>query len=142
MAEFHLLGVSDFKGAIDAAIARQLAATRVAVGKGAHLIEEKTKAALSESSHPKGTPTPSAPGEPPSLISGTLRRSVRVVGPSSIGKGFTASIGPTAVYGRIQELGGIAGRGSRLPARPSLSVGVKDAGPELHSLFQEAWSTW
>lgn len=142
MAEFHLLGVSEFTGAIEASIARQLAATRIAVGQGAHLIEEKTKAALSESSHAKGTPTPSAPGGPPALVSGTLRRSVRVVGPTSIGKGFTASVGPTAIYGRIQELGGIAGRGSRLPARPSLAVGLKDAGPGLHALFEKAWSTW
>lgn len=142
MVDFKLLGVSEFKGAIDASIARQVAATRLAVGKGAHLIEEKTKLALSESSHPKGTPTPSAPGSPPAIVSGTLRRSVRVVGPTSLGSGFTASIGPTAVYGRIQELGGVAGRGSRLPARPSLAPGLRDAESELQAIFREAWLKW
>jgi phage gpG-like protein len=142
VVQFHLLGVSEFKAAIDGHIARQLAATRVAVGKGAHLIEEKAKLELSKSSHPKGTPTPSRPGEPPSLISGTLRRSVTVQGPTSLGKGFTASTGPTAIYGRIQELGGTAGRGSHLPPRPYMAPGVKAAEPGLHAIFRDAWATW
>lgn len=144
MPQFHLLGVSEFKAAIDGHIARQLAATRVAVGKGAHLIEEKAKLELTTSSHKKGTPTPSAPGEPPSLVSGTLRRSVTVQGPTSFGAGFTASAGPTSIYGRIQELGGVTGRNhaTTLPARPYMAPAVDAAGPELQSLFREAWATW
>jgi phage gpG-like protein len=143
MVQFHLLGVSEFKAAIDGHIARQLAATRVAVGKGAHLIEEKAKLELSTSSHPRGTPTPSRPGEPPSLVSGTLRRSVRVQGPTNIdATSYTASVGPTAIYGRIQELGGEAGRWSYLPPRPYMAPGITKAGPELQAIFRDAWAKW
>jgi phage gpG-like protein len=140
--EFHLVGVSEFKDAIDAHIARQMVATREAVAKGAHTIEAKAKDELATSSHPKGTPTPSQPGEPPSLISGSLRRSVRVQGPTGDGKTFIASVGPSMVYGRIQELGGTAGHGNRLPPRPYMKPAVEKSAAELLALFREAWSTW
>ena len=140
MAEFHLLGVSEFKDAVTASVARKVAATREV---GRPLVVPKTSQRLTTASPPRVTPTSSRPGEPPSLISGTLRRSVQVQGPTSVGgTSFTASTGPTAVYGRIQELGGVAGRGSRLPARPYVQPGVTDAGPELRDMFQKAWSTW
>lgn len=142
MAQFHLVGVSEFKGAIDAHIARVMAATSAAVTAGAHTIETATKTKLTTSSHQRGTPTPSRPGEPPSLVSGTLRRSIQVQGPTSTGMTWRASVGPTAVYGRIQELGGVAGRGSRLPARPYLRPALEESGPELQRLFREAWATW
>lgn len=94
-------------------------ATRLATAHAAHLAEAAIKQMLTTSSHPKGTPTPSAPGEPPSLVTGTLRRSVKVTGPVPVGYGrWLAEIGPTAVYGRVQELGGTAGRGAELPPRP------------------------
>jgi phage gpG-like protein len=54
-------------------------------------------------------------------VTGTLRRSITVKGPHPLGLGrWEAQIGPTAVYGRIQELGGVTGRGGAtvLPARP------------------------
>ncbi|MFD0393333.1 hypothetical protein ACFQ3Z_15995 [Streptomyces nogalater] len=54
-------------------------------------------------------------------MTGTLRRSITVKGPAPLGTGrWAASIGPTAVYGRIQELGGVTGRGgaTELPPRP------------------------
>lgn len=143
MPEIHLTGVSEFRGAIERAVARKLAATREATAKGAHTIEAAAKEQLTTGSHAKGEPTGARPGEPPDLVSGTLRRSVQVQGPTSIaGLGFTASTGPTAVYGRIQELGGVAGHGNYLPARPYMQPAVQAAGPELHSLYREAWSTW
>ena len=137
-----MTGVSAFKDAINAHIARQMAATRTAVAKGAHTIEAKAKDELTSSSHPKGTPTPASPGEPPSLITGTLRRSVRVQGPTGDGQTFTASVGPTTVYGRIQELGGWAGHSSYLPPRPYMKPAVEKSAEELKALFREAWSKW
>ncbi|MFD2421675.1 hypothetical protein [Amycolatopsis pigmentata] len=142
MPEIRMVGVSEFMDAINASVARQVAATRAAVAKGAHTIEAKAKDELTTSSHEKGTPTPSRPGEPPSLITGTLRRSVRVEGPTGEGQTFTAKVGPTAVYGRIQELGGVAGRGSRLPPRPYMKPAVEKSAEELKALFREAWSKW
>jgi phage gpG-like protein len=73
--------------------------------------------------HSLGTPTPSAPGEPPSLVTGQLRRSVRM-----IPKGRAhVQVGATTVYARIQELGGDAGRGhaTHLPRRPYLAAALK-----------------
>jgi phage gpG-like protein len=73
--------------------------------------------------HSLGTATPSQPGEPPSLVTGQLRRSVVMVpkGPGHV------QVGATTVYARIQELGGDAGRdhASHLPPRPYLAPALK-----------------
>lgn len=81
------------------------------------------QAELSTSSHDPGTATPSQPGEPPSIITGQLRRSV-IMRPK--GRGHV-QVGATAVYARIQELGGDAGRNhaSHLPARPYLKAALE-----------------
>ena len=78
---------------------------------------------LGLSSHDAGTATPSPPGQPPSLITGQLRRSV-IMRPK--GKAHV-QVGATAVYARIQELGGAAGRNhaSQLPARPYLKAAMR-----------------
>lgn len=120
------------------------AATRTATATGAHLIEAEIKKRLTTSSHPKGTPTPSMPGEPPSLVSGQLRRSIRVEGPRKLGPGmYQARIGPTAAYSRVQELGGMAGRGraSRLPPRPYVAPALKAlvADGRLARAYSDAW---
>jgi len=90
-----------------------LAADAMAAVMVRQVIEE-----LGRSSHPPGTPTPSAPGDPPSLITGTLRRSVMA---KNLGPGFRR-VGATTIYARIQELSGDTGRGhaTHLPARPYL----------------------
>lgn len=78
---------------------------------------------LSRTSHTKRTPTPSRPGEPPSLISGTLRRSIIFTPAVPAGPGrYVATVGGTVIYARIQELGGSAGRNhaTSLPPRPYL----------------------
>lgn len=77
--------------------------------------------------HPAGTPTPSPKGAPPARISGTLARSIRQepmgggrrIGPHT----WQSEVGPTVVYGRIQELGGWAGRNhvTFVPARPYIA---------------------
>lgn len=78
---------------------------------------------LGKTSHDPGTATPSQPGEPPSLITGQLRRSVIM---KRKGRGHI-QVGATTVYARIQELGGDAGRDHRahLPPRPYLAPTVK-----------------
>jgi hypothetical protein len=83
--------------------------------------EREIKKTLRTSSHPRGTPSPSAPGSPPSLVSGALRRSVRAGRPRQTGAArWETATAPTIVYSRIHELGGWTGRGHRtyLPPRP------------------------
>lgn len=143
--QFVVHGTAKFVAALDAIVKANDAATRAATAKGAHLIEAETKKQLTSSSHPKGTPTPSSPGEPPSLVTGQLRRSIRVQGPAQVAPAtYEARIGPTAVYGRIQELGGVTGRGhaTTLPARPYLAPALEAliASGRLSAAYTEAWA--
>ncbi len=137
-----LEGAAELKSTLLGTISAQQAATRQATATAAHLIERTAKEKLATTSHAAGTPTPSAPGEPPSLVTGNLRRSVRVVGPEStmLGgfQGWKAQIGPTAVYGRIQELGGPTLHGM-LPARPYLEPSYLEVKPKLRPIFEAAW---
>ncbi|MFE5369255.1 phage virion morphogenesis protein [Streptomyces mirabilis] len=79
--------------------------------------------------HPRNTPTPSLPGEPPARISGDLLRSIKAF-PVERTEPYTwkASIKSFNEYSRIQELGGVSGRGHRthLPPRPYLKRAVND----------------
>lgn len=142
-ASFH--GVDAFKGAIDGLIAGANEGSRKGVSIAAIKLSSKVKVKLTTSSHKKGTPTPSRAGDPPSLVTGTLRRSVKTTPAIPLGTGaWQASVGPTAVYSRIQELGGECGRGglTRLPARPYLAPALQemlDSG-ELWAAFRDGWS--
>ncbi|MFC8676670.1 hypothetical protein ACFUEN_28795 [Streptomyces griseorubiginosus] len=138
----HVTGVTQLNGALMALEHDLQRATRLATAHAAHLAEAAIKQMLTTSSHPKGTPTPSAPGEPPSLVTGTLRRSAKVFGPVPAGYGrWLAEVGPTAVYGRIQELGGTAGRGAELPPRPYVQPAYEQlvAGGAMSRAYYAAW---
>ncbi|TCO57119.1 hypothetical protein [Actinocrispum wychmicini] len=117
------------------------AATKVGVGLIAHQAEAVAKRELSRRGHQRGTPTPSAPGEPPARVSGTLLRSVQVQGPTGGAGTYEASVGPTTAYARIQELGGTAGRGhrSRLPARPYMHPTLLAVKKDALAIMVAAW---
>lgn len=137
-------GLSQLNAAIEGLAASLNTATRAATAQASHLLEAEIKKTLSTTSHPRRTPTPSSPGEPPSLVTGTLRRSITVKGPHPLGLGrWEAQIGPTAVYGRIQELGGVTGRGGAtvLPARPYVAPTLQRlaATGALHRIYHSAW---
>lgn len=135
-----LRGVDRFVAAVDLKTAQMRTATRQATAKALHLIERRTKQKLGQKSHQRGTPTPSGPGEPPALITGNLRRSISVTGPESIGpSAWRGKVGPTAVYGRVQELGGATGRGI-LPARPYLEPSYEELKDEIRAIFRAAWT--
>ncbi|MEU1371998.1 hypothetical protein ABZ454_38815 [Streptomyces sp. NPDC005803] len=139
-----VLGVTQLTHALQGMVASLDTATRLATAQASHLLEREIKKTLATSSHPRGTPTPSSPGEPPSLVTGTLRRSITVKGPLPLGIGrWEAQIGPTAVYGRIQELGGVTGRGGAtvLPARPYVHPAYAKlaASGALTHLYHSAW---
>lgn len=113
---------------------------RRGVAEAAHYLQGQIQGKLSLTSHARGTPTPSPPGHPPSLISGSLRRSVKVRGPRSTGDGWEAHVGPTIVYGRIQEFGGMTGRGhrTRLPARPYVGPATRESARTIRALIRRA----
>jgi phage gpG-like protein len=96
---------------------------------------ELTDVTLALTTHAPGQRTLSAPGTPPALVTGTLRRSAVIVPAVSAGTRAVASCRVAAVYARIQEQGGtvsvqrkkvlankrtgqVFGKSVRLPARP------------------------
>lgn len=119
-------------------VADALAAKGAAAAANAMATEfhgELTDVTLRKSSHAAGTKTPSQPGSPPALVSGTLRRSASVVPALPAGTRAVASCRVAAVYARIQEKGGdvsvkrakvlankrtgqVFGKHVHLPARP------------------------
>lgn len=136
-------GIAEALAAIEEMVLRQHAATRAATAKALHLVERETKSELSKNSHRRGTPSPAGPGEPPALVTGNLRRSISVTGPDPKGVGtWEGRVGPTAVYGRIQELGGRTGRSHavNLPPRPYLQPTIERLHDDIARIFYEAWA--
>lgn len=130
-----LKGLVEAKAALDHKAIAMNAAVRSVVAKSAHMIEKAAKEKLTTSSHAPGTPTPSAPGEPPSLVTGNLRRSITVTGPEQIAPmTWKAQVGPTTVYGRAQELGYPE---RNLPARPYLQPAYDETLPEILQLYRD-----
>lgn len=99
---------------------------------------------LSLTSHPPGTPTPSMPGTPPSLISGALAASITATPATGDGPVWEAQVGPAGVvYARIQELGGITGAGHRtvLPPRPYMLPAQQGSTDMILFTMTQAWAT-
>lgn len=71
--------------------------------------ETATKLTLTKRTHEEGTRTPSAPGQPPALITGKLRLSVHRSPARVMGAGMAAQvmgqIGPARIYGPVHEYG-------------------------------------
>lgn len=141
MTEVFWQGAKEFQRAMDTVIAKQAAASRDALTLSAHEIEKQAKQQLSLGSHAKGEPTSSSPGEPPSLVTGKLRQSISVNGPKPVGaNSWEAKVGPTIVYGRIQELGGDTWNGGVLPPRPYMKPALQAAKQFMQDAFRKAWS--
>lgn len=85
---------------------QSLAAAAAANAMATEFHAELVDVTLRKSSHPSGTVTPSRPGEPPALVTGTLRRSAQVVPAVAAGSRAVASVRVGVVYARIQEKGG------------------------------------
>jgi len=115
-----------------------------ATQRAQHVIERNVKMYLRTFTHPPFTPTPSPRGAPPALVTGNLRRSWRDV-PVHEGKRphtVESEGGPTSVYSRIQELGGLAGRDhrTRLPKRPYVRPMMLGSRREIRRIYYEYWS--
>lgn len=143
MVEFRceVRGLAEGVARLRAAAAELPVVTAAATGLAAHAAEAAIKDQLRKSSHARRTPTPSRPGDPPSAISGNLMRSIQVQGPTGAGGTFMSQVGPTAIYSRIQELGGQTGRHGvvTLPPRPFLAPGVEAAREQIAAIFYAAW---
>lgn len=125
-----------------------------AMKQGLRVVERSYKKILRTYTHPEGTPTTSPPGEPPALVTGTLMRSVKTRGPFP-GKRryqYVGRVGPTAVYARIQDLGGDVRKARRpgarrrpaglihIPARPYAQRATDRVRRDVRRLFQVRWT--
>lgn len=98
---------------------------------------------LSAGQHVRGTPTGSTPGSPPWRIGGHLRDAWRLDRAKPLGADrWSGQVGPTARYSRIQELGGVTGRGhhTRLPPRPYFKPAWAIVRPSVGRTFARAWA--
>jgi phage gpG-like protein len=139
-------GMAELSDSLDAMVTAADKAARAATEAAATLLQSDIKMKLLAQSHDKGTKTPSEPGEPPAAISAKLAGSIEIDGPEQLtGFGnYIAAVGADGiVYSRIQELGGMTGRGhrTRLPARPyTLNTLEEDADAirEIASVYMAA----
>lgn len=119
-------------------------ATFRATQAGMYVVERNVKMYLRTFTHSRGTPTPSPRGAPPALVSGHLRRTWHTGHVHEGLRPWTVEVdgGPTAVYSRIQELGGWAGRNhtSHLPKRPYVRPMVKASRREIRRIYIEYWT--
>lgn len=124
-------GIKEFEAAITAIVSAAEKATGDAVAEAAHLVEAKAKS--------------NASGRPgPNVVTGTLRRSIYVEGPKSVGMGYSAKVGPSVIYARRIELGyqgtDSLGRHYDQPAYPFLKPGLDAARDEISSIFEKHWA--
>lgn len=126
-------GVEALQAALTEKQAAASEATHLGIATAAHLVEARMKERAGEGGrHKKGTPTPAAKGGGPAVITGTLRRSIRVGPIVSTGTfGWSTQVGPTAIYGRRVELE---------YDYPFAGPGFADARPELPGIFAAAWA--
>lgn len=137
---------------------RLIRATQQATTRGVLLVERLTKQYLRTFTHPEGTPTPSPPGGPPALVTGQLRQSVKAIPahPGRMPDTCEATVGPTKIYSRIQELGGTIRQTRdrrlrsgamitravtiRIPRRPSLKPMTLAARREIRRGYLVMWT--
>ena len=112
-------------------------ASQVALMRAGLVLERAAKLKLTENGrHERGTPTPSAPGTPPAAITSTLKASVYVTHPLRVGMGdYMVMVGPTVIYGRVQELGGGP---NNLPARPYMQPAAAENADKIREAYIDA----
>ena len=128
-------GIAEVIAALEAAGKAAQAANFKIVTRGQVIVEAAAKKSFT-GQHKKGAPTTSTPGSPPDVVTGTLRRSIMSEAPQAVGgDGAIGRVYPTAVYSRIQELGG---RG--LPARPYMQPAYDGSLTRLAEIATQEWA--
>lgn len=128
-----VFGVPELQAALDKLLLDSTAAS-VRIIKRSEAVVEKAVKKQFAGSHKRGEPTYSLPGEPPDVVTGTLKRGITSSPVTMTGFAALGSVYPTAVYSRIQELGG-----RYLPARPYLQPGYEESLPELREIAVEEY---
>lgn len=139
MAEWDVFGISAVEKALDAIVVQANEAAKHIVERGQAVVEAETKKQFT-GAHKRGTKTTAAPGHPPDVVTGALRRSIQSDQPAITPLAVTGHVFPSVVYARIQELGGVAGRGAHLPARPYLRPAYEKSQPKLRAIGLEEWA--
>lgn len=137
-----LEGLEEMLGQMDSQVETVQDVTPGLLVDAAAIVQGTAVALLSLLSHAPGTATPSSAGEPPAMISGALAASIVPGEPFGDGDTWGIDIGPTIVYGRIQELGGICGKNyaTTLPPRPYLAPTLALSADEIGDGFYEGWA--
>lgn len=156
--EIRIDGADEWQAAAAAILQRARPLTDGAVDDALATIERAAQANLARYTHPAGTPTPSPPGQPPALVSGALRRSLKTRRTGHGPNVYEGAVGSTIVYGPIQERGGTIlpkrgpflwwrtadgmrrARSVTLPPRPYLRPAVRDSIPQIRRIFADAWT--
>lgn len=136
-------GIQAAKGQLKALERELRAAAKHGVQRSMDTVERAIKNKLREKTHPRNTQTPSAPGEPPALITGAMMRSVRGNAPRWTDRNTVVGrVAPHVVQSRIQELGGVTGRGHRthLPPRPYVSPAVAERRDTVRRIFEQEFA--
>lgn len=141
MAGVHVQGVEQVKRRLRALGEKSVEATGEATKQVLERVARQERILLNLGFHPRNTPTGSKPGQPPWRIGGHLSDEVKVHGPYLRGGLFNprweGAVGSSAVYARIQELGGWAGRHHRsyLPPRPHLKPAWRIVRPTARAVY-------
>lgn len=139
MADFELFGVEALKAALEGTVVAAAEANKKIVRRAQIDLEATTKKAFT-GSHKKGTRTTAPPDHPPDVVTGALRRSITSSPVETKGLSASGTVYPAAIYARIQELGGVGGRGAHLPARPYLAPSLTEAAPRMGKIAAEEWA--
>jgi HK97 gp10 family phage protein len=137
--DVEVTGADDAARALRGLIERTGSATEAALKEGASTVQDQIQANLIRRFYPPASP----PGQPPASRTGLLFDRVlrRIDGEVAAGI-YQARVYPSTVYARIQELGGIAGRGHRshLPPRPYVRPAVEAVRDRVLEAFIAEWS--
>jgi hypothetical protein len=139
---WKLEGTAELEAALELlGTTRMNEAARAAADATAAIVAHGAQENLGRTSHAKGTPTPSAPGQPPALISGALQAAVHTVAATASGFGhYTADVTVDSAYALVQEAGGRTGRDGKttLPARPYLAPAVNEHLTDMEQAVYDA----
>lgn len=142
MADVTMRGWDEFFIGLDEIAKRVDSAPRTALVDAARVVEREAKNNF-EGSHRPGEPH--VGGNKPDVVSGMLRRSIRVETAHREGRGvWFLRVGPTAPYGRRIERGfvGVDSLGRRYNQRPFpyLHPALRKSVPAIRRIYERAYA--
>lgn len=139
----HTRGVPEWDKGTAKLLEKLLRQTERGVDDGLDMIRREEQSLLRRRAHPRGTPSPAPPGQPPAMVSGHLSASW-TARPARRVRAYVVhgEAGPSAVQARIQELGGRTGAGHRthLPPRPYLGPAIQNRRLDVWEGFKRRYT--